>query len=39
MTNISFFIHLSFSIIQISGDKKHKPKDTVYVSPTIETAP
>jgi len=33
------FIHLSYGVIQISGDKKHKPKDAVYVSPIIETVP
>jgi len=32
-------IHLSRSVIQISGDKKHGLKDTVYVSPIIETIP
>ena len=31
------FIHLSRGVIQISGDKKHGLKDTVYVSPIIET--
>lgn len=33
------FIHLSRGVIQISGDKKHGLKDTVYVSPIIETIP
>jgi hypothetical protein len=33
------FIHLSRGVIQISGDKKHGLKDTVYVSPIIETVP
>jgi hypothetical protein len=32
-------IHLSRGVIQISGDKKHGLKDTVYVSPIIETVP
>ena len=33
------FIHLSHGAIQISGDKKHGLRDTVYVSPIIETVP
>lgn len=33
------FIHLSRGVIQISGDRKHRLKGTVYVSPTIETIP
>lgn len=30
------FIHLSNGVIQISGDKKHQLRDTVYVSPIID---
>jgi hypothetical protein len=30
-------IHLSRGVIQISGNKRRKLKDTVYVSPIIET--
>jgi hypothetical protein len=31
------FIHFSRCVVQISGDKSHGLKDTVYVSPIIET--
>lgn len=31
------FIHFSRCVVQISGDKNHRLKDTVYVSPIIET--
>ena len=33
------FIHLSRGVIQISGNRKHKLRHTVYVSPIIETVP
>jgi hypothetical protein len=35
----TLFIHLSRCVIQISGNKKQKLKDTVYASPIIETLP
>jgi len=35
----TLFIHLSRGVIQISGNKKQELKDTVYVSPIIETIP
>jgi hypothetical protein len=33
------FIHFSRGVVQISGDKKHGIKNTMYVSPIIETIP
>lgn len=35
----NLFIHLSEGVIQISGDKERRLKNTVYVSPIIETVP
>jgi len=35
----SLFIHLSSGVIQISGNRKHRLKNTVYASPIIETVP